>query len=172
MQEIWKDIPNYEGIYQVSNLGNVKSLNYHQTRICKQLSQTKRPDGYFMVYLSQNGIKKHKQVHRLVAEAFLPNPQNKPEVNHIDGNKANNLIENLEWVTPSENVRHSFDKKLNSHTKSVLQFDMNGKFIKKWDKISDYYDSVNKKDSGCISAVCNKKRKSAYGFIWKYAEGE
>lgn len=137
-----------------------------------ELSKTYRPDGYCMIFLYLNGKRKNKLIHRLVAEAFIPNKEYKKEVNHIDGNKQNNSVNNLEWVTPSENAKHAFKKKLNSHTRNILQFDKDGNFIKQWDKISDVYNFLGIKDSGCISAVCKNKRKTAYGYIWKYAEGE
>lgn len=110
MEEIWKDIPSYEGKYQISNFGNVKSLNYSRKNYSKLLKLKNHKDGYKIVGLS-NGKGKGKSffsVHRLVAQAFIPNPDNKATVNHIDGNKANNHISNLEWATPQENMIHSF----------------------------------------------------------------
>lgn len=109
MKEIWKDIAGYEGLYQVSNFGRVKSLNYNKTGISKCLVP-KKNNSYNMVCLCKGGVHKYVSIHRLVANAFIPNPENKLEVNHIDGNKSNNLISNLEWVTSSENTRHAIDK--------------------------------------------------------------
>lgn len=112
IKEIWKDVVNYENLYKISNLGRVKSL-YRMganERICKLHIGTR---GYLEVNISKNNIRKKVRVHRLIAEAFIPNPENKPEVNHIDGNKLNNSIENLEWVTRSENIQHSFKIGLN-----------------------------------------------------------
>ena len=115
--EIWKDIPGYEGIYQVSNRGLVKSLdrdakfsngkNYHlkgkilSVNVCKK-------NGVNLVYLWKNNKGCTCQVHRLVALCFIPNPENKPEINHIDGNRSNNTVSNLEWVTGSENMLHNY----------------------------------------------------------------
>lgn len=106
MQEIWKDIKGWEGLYQVSNLGRVKSLNYNKEKTSKVL-RTKKARGYDRVCLCRKGYHKYISVHRVVAMMFVPNPDNKPEVNHIDGNKSNNTVNNLEWVTSRENTRHS-----------------------------------------------------------------
>ena len=115
MEEVWKDIKGFEEIYQVSNFGRVKSLLrkrrnrngyfYIKEKILKQSINTY---GYLQVCLYNNCERSVKRVHRLVAETFIPNPSNKPEVNHIDGNKTNNKIDNLEWVTSKENITHAF----------------------------------------------------------------
>jgi len=120
MIELWKSIPGYEGIYEVSNLGRVRSLD----RLRKNPNGMAKFKGriitgnhggkhYFQVALHKDGRKQYYSVHRLVAEAFIPNPDNKPQVNHIDGNKQNNVYTNLEWATPSENILHSFRTGLN-----------------------------------------------------------
>ena len=119
MNEIWKDIEGYEGKYQVSNLGNVKSLNYKNSGKEQNIALCNDADGYLLVNLRLNNKVKTKRVHRLVAQAFIPNPENKPQVNHIDGNKKNNKIENLEWCTCEENQRHAWDKGLKIRTKEM-----------------------------------------------------
>ena len=119
MKEIWNDIKNYEGFYQVSNFGNVKSIDRvvpfrNSTRIIKekQLKVRYEKNGYQVVSFYIDGVEIKKKVHRLVAEAFIENDLNKPQVNHIDGNKTNNIVYNLEWVTSYENVVHSYKNNL------------------------------------------------------------
>ena len=116
MEEIWKDIENYEGLYQVSNLGRVKSLP--RKRITptgwpylskeKILTPKLRKDGYLEISLYTKGKSKSYFIHRLVAQAFIPNTESKPQVNHIDGDKTNNQVNNLEWATREENMQHAF----------------------------------------------------------------
>ena len=118
MTEIYKDIPEYEGLYQASNLGNIKSNDRYNTdkhgktkfypgRLLKQEVSRERLPNYFRVTLSKNGETKKFFVHRLVAITFIQNPDNKPYINHIDNNGQNNLLENLEWCTHSENIKYS-----------------------------------------------------------------
>ena len=106
MQEIWKDIKGYEGKYQVSNSGNVRATNYNNTKKVKILKQYIR-NKYLSVRLCKNGKGKHLKVNRLVAESFIKKPE--LEVNHIDGNKYNNKVENLEWCTKKENIQHAIE---------------------------------------------------------------
>ena len=118
MQEIWKDIKGYEGHYQVSDLGKVKSIIF-KNNICtipreKILNQYSSAGNRMYVDLYDNGQRKRKTVHRLVAQTFIPNPENKPEVNHIDGNPKNNLVTNLEWNTRKENMKHAYENNLNN----------------------------------------------------------
>lgn len=119
--EIWKEIPNYEGKYHVSNFGRIKSIGWDRVRslgrrtvrLDKILKTHITKFGYERVELNKNGVGKKFVVHRLVALVFVDNPENKPEVNHIDGNKLNNFVENLEWNTSKENIRHAVEKGLN-----------------------------------------------------------
>ena len=122
MKEIWKDIKGYEGLYQVSNLGNVRSLiTYKYSKKqnkCIEIIREKvlKPSidkhNYKFVVLTRNRIRKTIKVHRLIAENFIENTNNKPLINHIDGNKLNNNINNLEWVTNSENIKHAYSNNL------------------------------------------------------------
>ena len=152
MKEIWKSIKGYDGVYEVSNFGRVRGLdryvNYgysdvlHKGQILKSrchkngyyvvtLSSWKQREGYENIGFTINGITHYKLVHRLVAEAFIPNPNNKKTVNHIDGNKANNCVTNLEWATQSENNLHAVYS-LNYKRKPVGQYDKDNNLIKEY----------------------------------------
>lgn len=115
MEEIWKDIKGYEGLYQISNLGNVRSLErlvyksdgVIQCRKQRIMAKRKSSDGYYFAKLNVDKNSKSIAIHRLVAEAFIPNPYNLPEINHIDTDRTNNVVTNLEWCTHKDNVKHS-----------------------------------------------------------------
>lgn len=164
MQEIWIDIKEYEGLYQVSNLGRVKSLLFNKEKILKPALNER---GYLHIILNKDKTHKTFRVHRLVANAFIPNPQNKPQVNHIDGNKHNNEVNNLEWCSSKENIEHAYLNKLSKNKKTILQYDMNDIFIKEWDGLREAARSLNISKSS-IYNCCRHKMKSAGGFIWKY----
>lgn len=170
MKEIWKDIPDYKGSYQVSNLGKVKSLNYNQQKYERILKPVKTANGYFVVNLSGHIY----GIHRLVAMAFLNNKNNYPQVNHKDGNKQNNCVENLEWCSCSENLKHAYKNKLKVATsnhlkKSILQYDIEGNLIKKWNCTKDIERTLNIYH-GSISSCCRGKLKTCGGFVWRYAD--
>jgi hypothetical protein len=116
MKEIWRPVVGYEGFYEVSNLGNVRSIDrvdsQGQMRHGRVRKLLLNKVGYLYVGISVNNKKANLNVHRLVAKAFIPNPDNKPQVNHIDGNKTNNVVSNLEWATISENTLHAYKTKL------------------------------------------------------------
>ena len=105
MIEIWKDIEGYENLYQVSNLGRVKSLNYNHTGK-EKIMKAKKDKGYLRVQLYKDGKPKFYSVHRLVATSFLPNPNNLSQVNHIDEDKSNNIVDNLEWCSAKYNSNY------------------------------------------------------------------
>lgn len=165
--EVWKDIKGYEGIYQVSNYSRVRSFRKGTDRIMAQTSGTW---GYLVVNID----KTPKLVHRLVAEAFIPNPENKIEVNHINGDKFDNLISNLEWATPSENIRHAIATGLNKYTadkmRKVRQFDREGRFIAEYPSINEAARIVSGREGQHtnLRKVCEGKRKSFQGYYWTY----
>lgn len=167
--EIWLDIKGYEGLYQVSNHGRVRSLNYWKTGKVKILS-TRICNGYLRVGLSKDGKEKMFMIHRLVAEAFIPNWFDDPCVNHIDENKENNNVENLEWCDTKHNDNHGtrnirISEKL---SKPVLQYTKGGELVREWNSITEA--ERNGFSSGDIWSCCNGRYKSHKGFIWKYKE--
>jgi hypothetical protein len=187
--EIWKDIPWYEGLYQVSNKGNVKSLWNSKTKKDKILKYSKYINGYCRINLYIRWIAKIFYIHRLVCLTFLDNPKNKEQVNHIDWDKYNNNLENLEFCTASENILHSYrilwnklsnknnfkvnhpDKwkfwKDNRKSKKVNQYNLLGNLIKTWDSLSDVMRDLWIFKTN-ISACCKWIQKTAWGFIWRY----
>ena len=176
MEKIWKDIKGYEGLYQINQFGIVKRLSHKRidrNQILKErVVKTIYPKNGNYPYLSlcKNGVYKHHCIHRLVAIAFIPNPNNYPMINHIDGNKQNNSLNNLEWCTYSHNNSEAYRLGLNLGTsKKVLQFDKNGNFIKEWNSTRQAEKGLNI-CNGKISDICLGKRKSAKGFVFKYKE--
>lgn len=173
--EIWKDIKGYEGLYQVSSFGRVRSLpkliEYFDGRIRyyegKIMKLSNHPKGYLQVRLTKNKKTKLHFIHRLVAETFLENLQNKPMVNHIDGNKQNNNINNLEWATCSENNQHAYDNNLKSDNKKVVMLDFDFNEIQTFNSIHEASRFVNCNFRN-IWMVCNNKRNSAGGYKWRY----
>lgn len=165
-KEVWKDIEEFEGLYQVSNLGRVKSLK--RTRVPKEymLKRVKNKKGYLQVTLSKNGKLYPKLLHRLIATAFINN-KGFNIVNHIDGNKLNNDLKNLEWCTISDNIRHAYEIGLMSNSKKIEQYTIDGFFLKEW-RSSNYASKTLKISQGNINSCLLGKRKTAGGYIWKY----
>lgn len=184
MEEIWKDIDGYEGVYQISNLGNVKSLNYCGRGYAKNLTPKCNNSGRLWVELAFNGNKKPMLIHRLVAIAFIPNPNGYPQVNHMDENPKNNRVDNLEWCTGSYNIRYSLmlhpertkifrhrNRKSGTpykHKREVIQFSKSGDEICKFPNILTVCAENNWRSSHLVDC-CNGKRKTAYGYIWRFA---
>lgn len=190
LNEVWKDIEGYEGLYQVSNLGRVKSLKKNIIR-----KQTLGKDGYLRVILKHNGKSKNFSVHRLVAKAFLKNVFNYPEVNHKDENKTNNNVSNLEWCTRKYNQNYNglpmriaskidyknrkpidfsqpifkinAKKRQEKFSKKVNQYNMNGELIKTWNSTKEC--GRNGFNQSCVWHCCKGIYKQYKGYIWKYA---
>lgn len=138
-EEIWKDVIGYEGIYKVSNLGRVKSIERTKQNYSKRQfvpSCFLKPYisvGYYKVDLSKNRKRKRYFIHRLLGDHFIPNPENKKTINHKNGIKTDYRLENLEWATQSEQMKHALETGLRIITaKKIIQMDMNGVFIKEW----------------------------------------
>lgn len=162
MKEIWKDVVGYEGLYQVSNFGRVKNK---ENKIKAQHPQN---GGYLIVHLYRYGEHKAKTVHRLVASAFISNNSNKSEVNHIDGNKKNNKIKNLEWITPKENQKHSrsiLNNICGKKAKKVKCVETGEIFISTGE--ASRLKRVAQSDI-CRCANKSRGRKTAGGYHWEY----
>ena len=180
IQEEWRDIKGYEGLYQVSDMGRVKSLE----RVIIRKNGTKLPvkerilksgidkDGYLRVALGNSkGKRKLFLVHRLVCKAFHENPENKPCVNHIDENKTNNTASNLDWCTVVENLNYGTRNVRSAKTRSkpVGQYTRNEELIRVWQSTNEVERQLGFNHSH-ISKVALGKRKTAYGYVWKYIE--
>lgn len=167
MKEIWKDIPGYEGLYQVSNLGKVKSLyNY---RGIGNLLKPKLKNNYYQVGLRKNNIRKWVSIHRLVAKTFISNPNNLPQVNHKDENKLNNNADNLEWCSALYNniYGNRISKVKEKLEKPIIQYDTEGNVIKKWNSLKEASETLNI-SKGNISCCLNGKYKQTHNFMFKF----
>jgi hypothetical protein len=179
MQEVWKDIfftdknatYDFRNKYQISNYGKVKSLeridasnHYVKEKI---LSTRKDKDGYEIVTITYNNIRKDFKVHRLVAYMFLNKPKNCNIVNHKDENKSNNFVYNLNWTTVKENINYgSRNKKI---SKPIVQYDLDGNFIRKWESAYEVKKTIGY-DNSSITKCLKGIHKTAYNYIWKYAD--
>lgn len=192
-QEIWKPVVGYEGWYEVSSLGRVRSLShyldcngryqkFHQGKILKQQANVRWR--YMSVYLSKNGIRNRIPVHRIVASAFLPNPNNLSDVNHKDENKQNNRVDNLEWCdrlynsnygTGDERRRETArrNKKGRCYPKVINQYTLDGKYIASYGSSEEAARAVGHPNTGGSIRACargDKRYKQAVGYIWKYTD--
>ena len=188
-REVWKPVKGYEGQYEVSNLGGVRSvdrivlMSNGRLRHIKGKSITphKSNTGYYLCDLYKENRRKNVLLHRMVAEAFIPNENNLPCVNHIDNNRENCISDNLEWCTQSYNMKYSYDTtdrkskmnwksgRENKNSKPVLMYSRDGKFIKRFDCICDAERELNILNNSIVACLKNRY-KSAGGYIWKYAE--
>ena len=177
MQEIWKDIEGYEGLYQVSNLGRVRSYHKLNGRGLEENPHVLTPkvdkDGYFEFNLRKDKTSKYLRCHRLVAQTFIPNPENKSQINHKNGVKTDNEVENLEWVNCVENIHHAFVTGLrvktplnNPKSIKVAQYTLDGKLIKTYPSMREVERQTNFKHT-CISRATKSKTHYSHGFIWK-----
>lgn len=189
MEEIWKDIPGYEGYYQVSNFGRIKHCaisskpgtgNYAREE--RLIHPNKNNLGYYLASLYKGGKRKFMLVHRAVAMAFIPNPRGLPHVNHIDSNPTNNNVLNLEWCTPSQNAKHSYDTNnrrakmnwkaggQNHSAKAVCMLDKtNGNIVKTFECIMDAEREMGILNTSIVHCL-KGKYKTAGGYKWIYAK--
>lgn len=175
MIEEWKTIEDYPN-YMVSNMGRVKAINWHRGNKEKEIKPYTTYKGYLRLRLCKNGKAKQFQVHRLVAQAFIPNPENKPYIDHINTDRTDNRVENLRWVTNKENCNNPISKinySISNKGKtavSILQFTKEWEFVKKWDSLSEAELELGIKSR--LSEYCGNKygRKTCGGYIWQYAD--
>lgn len=164
--EVWKDVDGFEGLYEVSNLGNVRRFDTKKAKV-KSLNIY----GYPQVNLYKNGKAYLRRVHRLVAIAFIPNPDNLPMINHKDENPCNNVVDNLEWCDAKYNVNYGGgnEKRALSHSKPVLQYSLTGQLIKEWHSATEAARELGFPQSG-INWCCLRKPKhnSCKGYIWRF----
>ena len=173
-KEVWKPIPGYEGLYEVSSYGRVKSIATQKTYLDGFRSTPQRimkphviNGGYLQLMLTHSHIRKAHLVHRLVAESFIENPQKFPQVNHIDGDKLNNRVENLEWCTAKENMAHSVLYGIRTDTKPVVMLTKSGELVRAFPSIHEA-ERQTKIWRSNIKECLKHSHKSAGGYIWRY----
>lgn len=173
MEEIFIDIPGTDGKYRVSNYGQVLSMEYGKSKKPKLLKQKTISRGrYNAVDIKINGERKTVMVHRLVGEAFIPNPNNYPQINHKDENGHNNKVENLEWCSRSYNCSygHRTDNIKKANSRPVLQFSIEGELIKEWSSVTEASMVLKGKYCSAIKDCCKGYLKTCLGYKWKYKD--
>lgn len=178
--EVWKEIEGTGGRYEVSNTGKVRSLNYKRTGMVRELKPSPDPKGYMKTMLLYGGKFKTVKIHRIAAETFIPNPEGKPQVNHIDGNKKNNGVDNLEWITNIDNAHHAIKKGLfvnsykataianNKRKKPITAIDEEGNKIE-FESLSEASRQL-KAGRRHIQQVLKGERKQTGGYKFMYRE--
>ena len=174
MEEVWKSIKNYEGLYEISNLGDVKSLNYNNTKKEKKLCKKKDKSGYLYVVLCKQGKQKSFKIHTLVANAFIENPYNNIYVHHKDEDKTNNCVDNLQWVNHKDNCNYGTRNKRISEklinrkdeSKLVYQYSKDGVLISVFNSTKEC--QRNGYNQGHVASCCRGERKLHKGYIWSY----
>jgi hypothetical protein len=161
---IWRDVKGYEGLYMVSDTGLIKSLSLRKNKPEYIKKPSKNKCGYMHTSLIKNGVQKDVRVHRLVAEAFVPNPNRYKEVNHIDEDKTNNCAANLEWCSRLYNVTYGSQKR---KRRKVFQYTLGGKFIAEHDGWKDAENNTGI-DSRRIFDAAHRKNGTAHGYMWRY----
>lgn len=188
MKEEWRDVVGFEGLYEVSNTGKIRSLDQYvrvnlrgietvRFQRGREISPLLGKNGYYSIVLCKNGIHTRTTFHRVVATAFLPNPENKRTVNHKNGIKTDNNVDNLEWATDAENICHAYGSRLNRHKKPLLQI-KNGSVVNEFESAVEAEKALNQEyqerglpiPRGVKSnlGVAAKKGKYAYGYQWKF----
>jgi hypothetical protein len=163
-EEEWRDVLGFEELYQVSNLGKVRTIKNGEA----EMSQQENRNGYMTVHLRNKGVERRAMVHRLVAEAFISNPDELRDVNHKNGDKSDNRVENLEWVSHSDNMTHSF-RELGENVRHIVQLSLDGVLIDRWNSITEAAEATGICRTD-IGACCRGERTMAGAFEWKYEE--
>lgn len=190
MEEEWRDVKGYEGYYQVSNLGNVRSLERvicnGSTKTARMVKKRQDDKGYHHVNLSKNGKNKTAKVHQLVARAFILNPEGKKWIDHVNTIRIDNRVENLRWVTPKENYHNKLSKdkmsynnkvftflgKIKQNSRKVLEYDLHGKFIKEWLCVRYIIENTSQNDNSPIYACANRKIRHCRDKVYRWKEND
>jgi hypothetical protein len=173
MEEVWKEIKNFEGYYEISNLGNIRSLTRINTNGRCLKGRLRKPykgwDGHLRIRLSKGNKLTDCLVHRLVALAFIPNPNNLPQINHKDENPQNNCVDNLEWCTLLYNLKYGTREKRSAESRCIpiIQYTKGGEFIERFSSIqlAEQKTGINHTH---ISDCAKHKRKTCGGYVWQY----